>query len=135
VTDPEAAANGGARIFDLKVGLMGTLECGDVVVVAPDHVSRSTETLDIGRRQWCDLISNRERLVRAQPSPARVGIAPPLEFAISLGHVRTASDEVTGRRRTGVNPSHRVSFSRQVHSVGKGVLARDPSRSPECSFF
>jgi len=108
VTDPEAAAHGGVRLLDVEVSLMDTLECGDVVVVAADHVCRSTKKLEIGRRKRSDLICHGERLVRAQPSPACERIAPPLEFAVPLSHMGPPPTRlrVAGEQR--VNPNHRA---------------------------
>jgi hypothetical protein len=74
--DPERAAHGPQSLAVIEVRLVRALERGRLVVVAPEHVGRRRELLEILGRQR---IRGRERVEALLPGSPRVGVAAPFE--------------------------------------------------------
>ena len=99
VTDPEGAADGGTHVTCRDIGPVGALEGGDVVVVAADHVSRTTEALEIRRSQRRVSICDRERLEDMTPSRLCEGITAPPALRVAFGDVDTSWGQGYGKSK------------------------------------
>jgi hypothetical protein len=89
------------------MGVMGTFEDAQVVVVPAGQVRRHRQQLKVRGRQWCDSVGARERLERGDPLPplvVRAGTLQPAESVVDVGLAL----------RTGLaHPlTHRCKFSR-----------------------
>ena len=69
----------------VQVHVIGTLQEAQVVV-APEHVGRRREQLEVLRPQRSHLVGPRQRLVGVHPRSPPVGLTAPFEFVDGIHH-------------------------------------------------
>jgi hypothetical protein len=77
--DPEGAARGPAHRAGLEMAGVGPLECREVLLVAPDHVQRGRQALEIVGVERLLRIGLGQRLGRSRPPAGGVRRAAALE--------------------------------------------------------
>lgn len=97
VTDPVRAAHGPRDIPGVEVGMMRTLESAHVLVVAPQHVGRRREQLELLRAHGRCLVGSRQGLEGIRPGSLCEGLTTPRDELGSL-HATQSNREAAMRR-------------------------------------
>lgn len=84
--DPERAAEGGERIIGVDVRAMSTLEQREVLRLAPEHVGRDGQELDIRGAQRLRSVGRRQGLMRLRPRSAGVSLSSSSSVGASVRH-------------------------------------------------
>jgi hypothetical protein len=98
--DPDCAVRGSLSLSGLKVALVGTFEPGDRVVVATEHEGADREQLEVFRSEAFPLVHDRQRIMRLEPGPLRVGVAASLELLDPIPHAAAhcPMNDIAGQR-------------------------------------
>jgi hypothetical protein len=96
VSDPVHAVHGPRGVAGIEVGVMRTFESADVFVVAPQHVGRRREQLELLRPQGRCVVGSRQGLEGIRPGSPREGLTTPQD-ALVLLHATQSNREATRR--------------------------------------
>ena len=139
--DPDCAVRGTPLLSGVEEALVRMFEPGDRVVVATEHEGADREQLEVFRGEAFPLVHERQRIVRLEPSPLRVGVATSLELFDSIPHAAAhcptnniADAQIEEPRKAGLFVSRPVSriLSRVTIPLGRPFPA-DSSGAPGSS--
>ncbi len=96
VSDPVRAVHGPRGVASVEVGVMRTLKSADVFVIAPQHVGRRSEQLELLRPQGRCLVGSRQGLEGIRPGSLCESLTTARD-EFGLLHATQSSQEATRR--------------------------------------
>jgi hypothetical protein len=124
--DPRGAASRPPHLSRLEEPLMAPLEPRRGLLVPAEHEGTRREEVDIGRLERRPCLRRRQRLVRLEPRPSRVGLAASLVLRDSIPHAGAHRGPLY--RATGAQadaPSARAAYG-QLPPAGPSIRLAAP---------
>jgi hypothetical protein len=73
-SQPEGGPRGAKAITTFKIGMISTLKCAQIVLVAPGKIGRQGEPLEVFHDEWYSFIGKQEPSMGIVPGPCFVSL-------------------------------------------------------------